>query len=108
MSSTAPPVEDPEQFRMSIGEHLDELRTRLVRSLIALVVAAIVCIWPAKWLLVNVVARPVVMALRRHGQPMNLLATSPVETLIIYVKTVLFCGVMLAAPYILYQLWSFV
>lgn len=108
MLQNATKPDDPEAFRMSIGQHLDELRSRLVRSLLALVIASVACIWPAKWLLVNVVARPVVMALRRHGQPMNLLQTNPVEGVIIYVKTVLFCGALIAAPYILYQLWSFV
>lgn len=99
---------DPESVRMTLGEHLEELRTRLLRSLIALVLACIVCIWFAKWLLVHVVARPVILALERHGQPTDLLATSPVETLIIYIKTVLFCGLVLASPYLLYQAWGFV
>lgn len=93
---------------MSLGEHLDELRARIIRSLFALVLGCVICIWPAKWLLVNVVARPVVLVLQRHGQPANLLATSPAETLIIYVKVVLFCGLLLASPYVLYQAWGFV
>jgi sec-independent protein translocase protein TatC len=100
--------QNPDEVRMTIGEHLDELRSCVVRSLVALVVACVVCIWPAKYLLEYVVARPVILVLRRHGQPDTLLATSPVETLVMYIKVVLFCGVVLAAPYIIYQLWSFV
>lgn len=93
---------------MSIGEHLDELRSRVIRSLVAVVAACLLCIWPARWLLVHIVARPVVLALQRHGQPANLLATGPAETLVIYIKTVLFCGLLLAAPYVLHQIWGFV
>lgn len=93
---------------MTVGEHLDELRSRLIRGLFALVIACLACIWPAKYLLEYVIARPVILVLRRHGQPDSLLATSPVESLLIYVKVVLFCGVLISAPYLLYQLWAFV
>lgn len=92
---------------MSLGEHLEELRGRVARSLVALVLACVLCIWPAKYLL-ELLARPVVLVLRRHGQPDSFLATSPVENLVVYIKVVLICGVIIAAPYIIYQLWSFV
>lgn len=92
---------------MTIGEHLDELRGCLVRSLLALVLACLVCIWPAKFLLA-IITRPLVMALREHDQPENLLATSPVEVILIYVKVVLFAAIVISAPYIIYQLWNFV
>jgi len=93
--------------RMTIGEHLEELRRCLLRSLVALVVACLACIWPAKYLL-EIIARPVVLVLRAHGQPDSFLATSPVENLLVYIKVVLIFGVVLAAPYVLYQLWKFV
>ena len=98
---------DPDEVRMSLGEHLEELRRVIARSLIALVVACLVCIWPAKYLL-ELIARPVVLALRRHGQPDSFLATGPVESLLVYIKVVLIFGLVIAAPYIIYQLWSFV
>lgn len=100
-------AEHPDDVRMSLGEHLEELRTRLIRSLLALLAACLICIWPAKYLL-EFIARPVILALRRHGQPDNLLSTSPPETMFIYIKVVVFAGVVLASPYILHQLWSFV
>lgn len=93
--------------RMTIGEHLDELRGCLVRSLLAFVLACIACIWPAKYLL-ELIARPVVLALRRHGQPDSFLATSPIEAILIYIKVVVFAALVISGPYIIYQLWSFV
>jgi sec-independent protein translocase protein TatC len=98
---------DPEETRMTLGEHLEELRGCVARSLIALVAACLLCIWPAKYLL-ELIARPVVLALRRHEQPDSFLATGPVESLLVYIKVVLIFGLILAAPYILHQLWSFV
>lgn len=98
---------DPEATRMTLGEHLEELRVCVARSLIALLITCLACIWPSKYLL-ELIARPVVLVLRRHGQPDSFLATGPVETLLVYVKVVLIFGLVLGAPYILYQLWSFV
>jgi Sec-independent protein secretion pathway component TatC len=93
--------------RMTIGEHLDELRGCLVRSVLAFVLTALACIWPAKYLL-EIIARPVVLALRRHGQPDSFLATSPVEAILIYIKVVVFAALVISGPYIIYQLWQFV
>lgn len=98
---------DVETTRMTIGEHIEELRGCLLRSMAALVVACLACIWPAKYLL-ELIARPVVLVLRAHGQPDSFLATSPVENLMVYIKVVLIFGVVIAAPYIIYQLWMFV
>jgi Sec-independent protein secretion pathway component TatC len=102
--STAP---DFDSGRMTVGEHLDELRARVVRSLVALVVACVLLIYPAQyifWILV----RPVILTLRQHGQPENLLQTSPTELMTIYIKVVLIAGVVVASPYILYQIWQFI
>jgi sec-independent protein translocase protein TatC len=93
--------------RMTIGEHLDDLRRCLGRCLVAFVLACLACIWPAKYLL-ELIARPVVLALRRHGQPDSFLATSPVEAILIYVKVVVFAGLVISAPYIILQVWSFI
>ncbi|MCK4342736.1 MAG: twin-arginine translocase subunit TatC [Phycisphaerae bacterium] len=98
---------DPNTTRMSIGEHLDELRRCIARSLIALVLACVLCIWPAKFLL-KMLARPVIMVLREHGQPDSFLATHPVENILVYIKVVLIFGLIISAPYIIYQLWNFV
>ncbi len=97
----------PDDVRMTVGEHLEELRRRLIRAIVALVVACILCIWPSKYLL-EFIARPVVLVLRRHNQPENLLQTSPVEAILIYIKVVLVFGIIIASPYMLYQIWAFV
>jgi sec-independent protein translocase protein TatC len=100
-------ADDPREVRMTIGEHLEELRSRLLRALAALVVACVICIWPAKYLLA-IIARPYVLVAGRHEQEMSFLQTNPVEVILIYIKVVLIAGVVIAAPYIIHQLWSFV
>ncbi|MFN0138420.1 MAG: twin-arginine translocase subunit TatC [Phycisphaerae bacterium] len=97
----------PDDIRMTIGEHLDELRGCVVRSLIALVVACLVCIYPAQYLL-KFMARPVMLALRAHGQADTLLATEPTEAFVLYVKVIIVSALVLASPYIIIQIWNFV
>ena len=92
---------------MTIGEHLEELRSCLLRALVALVVACVICIYPAKWLLA-LIARPAILVLQRYNQEMSFLQTSPVEVILIYIKVVLIAGVVIAAPIIIWQLWNFV
>ncbi|HUU94215.1 MAG TPA: twin-arginine translocase subunit TatC [Phycisphaerae bacterium] len=98
---------DPREARMTIGEHLEELRSCLLRALVALVVACVICIYPAKWLLA-LIARPYILVARRYGQETSFLQTSPVEVILIYIKVVLIAGVVIAAPIIIWQLWNFV
>ena len=92
---------------MTIGEHLDELRGCLVRSMLAFVVACLACIWPAKYLLA-LIARPLVLTLQAHDQQDSFLQTSPVEGILVYIKVVVIFGLLFSAPYIIMQLWSFV
>lgn len=97
----------PDNSRMTIGEHLDELRGCLIRSVIALFLAVLICIWPAKFLLA-ILVRPVVLALQAHDQPTSLLATSPVENIVVYIKVVVIFGLIIAGPYVIYQFWNFI
>ena len=106
----APPPRKPDTFadtRMTIGQHLDELRSCLMRSLLAFVVACLICIWPAKYLLA-LIARPVMLALRAHDQQDSFLQTSPVEGILVYIKVVIVFGLIISAPYIIYQVWNFI
>lgn len=97
----------PDQVRMTIGEHLDELRTCLIRSLVALVAACLLWAYPARWM-IEWVMRPFVVVAGSLGQPVSLLATSPTEFFVVYVKFVLVIGLVTASPYIFTQLWAFV
>lgn len=105
--TSSKPPEAVEELRMSIGAHLDELRIRLIYSIVALVVAGLVCIWPSQYLLAFL-ARPVILALERHNQPLTFLATGPTEAFLVYVKVVLIAALVLAGPFIIYQAWQFV
>jgi len=91
---------DPEG-RMSFMEHLGELRTRIVRSLVALLVGLVITL-PFSEKIVDFLARPI----KRMGY--TLIFTSPTEAFWVQMKVALIAGLFLAAPGILWQVWRFV
>jgi sec-independent protein translocase protein TatC len=94
--------EDPEA-RMSFLDHLEELRSRLLKSVIALGVAFGVC-WTYHLEIFHFMVAP----LRAAYPKLELIATAPTETIMLYMKMSFFAGIFLAAPFLLYQVWAFV
>ncbi|WP_300158806.1 twin-arginine translocase subunit TatC [Solidesulfovibrio sp.] len=85
-------------------EHLLELRTRLVRCLIAVGVGFAACYAFAEQLL-GILLRPL-MEVMPGGS--KLIATSLPETFFTVMKLALVAGAFVASPFIFYQLWQFV
>jgi sec-independent protein translocase protein TatC len=116
-ASPPPPPGDDEEgddeekgmLRMSFMEHLEELRTRILRALIGVVVAFLVSITFCKYLW-DIVKAPAVVALRNLGiHPPNLVAISPMDQFnIIYLKLPLLVSIFIGSPWILYQVWGFI
>ena len=88
---------------MTFLEHLDELRGRLTRSLLALSVGFVV-----SWSFREQVFQVLVQPLRRAFPEIRLIFTSPTEAFLLYMKMSFFVGIFLAAPFVLYQIWAFV
>lgn len=90
--------------RMSLLDHLQELRSRIVKVLLALVVAFAVCwIWVEP--LFDFLARPIYAALP-EGRKLAFLGVT--EPLIVYIKVAALAAVFVVSPVILYHLWRFV
>ncbi len=92
---------------MSFGDHLEELRRRLIISLLGLVPILIVCLLFGKSILLFLLD-PLEGQLLRAGQAPTLQALSPVETFGAYVKVSMVAAVLIAVPWLLWQLWLFV
>lgn len=101
-----PKPEDLNGRQMSFLEHLEELRQRLLRSVIALLVGFGICFYFAKNIYAYF-ARPMTSTLHMVGVE-KLVYLNPVDPFNLYIKLALLCGVFLASPYILWQLWLFV
>ena len=90
--------------KMSFLDHLDELRTRIVRSCIAIAVGVVVGFAFIERV-VNFILAP---TRRLLPQGSKLIYTQPGEAFSLYVQVALIAGVMLAAPFIMYQVWLFI
>lgn len=88
----------------SFLSHLIELRDRLTRALIAVLVVFL-CLFPFASDLFDMLARPL-MSVLPEGSKM--IATGVVAPFIIPVKVALVVALAVALPYVLYQAWAFV
>lgn len=94
--------------RMSVVEHLEELRRVLIISLAAWVVGFAVCFIFRDQLLA-VLLHPLTEALKGRDQLVHgAIFTSPTEGITIPMKLSAIAGVVLAMPVILWQVWAFV
>ena len=104
---TAPPPDQPEveeeELQMTLVEHLDELRRRLVWSAGAMaVMTAIAFVFTPTLFQLLIVPAPDVI--KREG----LIFIEPTEAFITYFQVSLMTGIGLASPVILYQILAFV
>lgn len=97
-------TQDNNESKMPITSHLEELRKRLVRSLIAIGIGMGIC-YNFKEQLFNVLTYPLSTALPKNSY---MIFTSLPEAFFNYLKISFFAGLMLASPYVLYQIWKFV
>ena len=91
---------------MSFTDHLTELRTRLVRSAIALLLGFFVC-WSFRIELFSMLAEPISRALADNGV-YQFHAIHITESILVYLKTSFAAAVILTCPLTFYQAWSFV
>jgi sec-independent protein translocase protein TatC len=93
-----------EDVKLPLTAHLEELRTRLIRSLIALGVGFVVCYQFVEPLM-DWLTRPVKQF---ETGKVQIIGTGLAEAFFTKLKVALFAGIFLASPVIFYQIWKFV
>ncbi len=88
----------------SFISHLIELRTRLLRAIIAVVVV-FVCLFPFAKELYSLLAQPLLAALPKGGQ---MIATDVTTPFFVPMKVAMMTAFLVSLPYVLYQAWAFV
>ena len=89
-------------------EHLAELRTRLIHSVIAFIIGMIICftVWNP---IFNFLTAPLCSAMAERGQQdCGLILIKLQEGFFVAISISLLGGLVLGFPYISYQLWRFV
>jgi sec-independent protein translocase protein TatC len=88
---------------MTFLEHLEELRSRLLRSAVYLAGGFAAC-WGFHEPIFHFLTQP----LRRAGFTGEFIYTSPAEAFFLYMKMSFFVGIFVAAPFILWEIWAFI
>lgn len=89
----------PDEVEMSLFDHLEELRQRIFYSLIAAVLCVIGCF---------VAVKPIVQLLEVPAQGVKFLQLAPGEYFFVSIKVAGYSGLLLASPFVLYQIIQFV
>ena len=93
-----------DEKKLPLTSHLQELRTRLILSFVAIGVGFGLC-YTFSQPLFNILAAPLLKVMPVGG---SLIFTSVAEAFFTYMKVGFIGGLILASPFVLYQIWAFV
>lgn len=93
-----------EEDKIPLTEHLEELRTRLIRCFIAVGIGAAAA-YGFKEVIFNILTQPLIEVLPKGD---TIVFTGLPEAFFTYLKVSLLAGLMLASPWIIFELWMFI
>lgn len=93
--------------RMSFGDHLEELRSCVIRALIGVALATGMTLFFGKAVLA-VIFWPLFMVQRANGMQSRVQSLSPTDAFAAYFKISLLAGLIISMPWVLHQAWRFV
>ena len=107
MTQNAKPDElDQEQPQETFMSHLVELRSRLMKAILAVIVVFVVLfIYPGASAIYDVLAQPMLASL---PEGTRMIATGVITPFMVPVKVTLMAAFVIALPIVLYQAWAFV
>ena len=93
--------------KITVGEHLIELRSRLIKSIFFLIKKFVICyIFSDK--IYNFLVDPYAQAVKDDGDNRRLIFTALHETFLTYIKLAFFSAFFFCCPLILIQIWKFI
>lgn len=98
-----------EDSRAPLIEHLNELRSRLMKALVAFVICSLGCFFIAGPIF-NILVEPFIDAFKTHGvtEDPKLIYTAPLEFFFVKLKIALFGGLFVSFPFMAWQVYAFV
>lgn len=107
MAGKTPPKDEIDDSSAPLIEHLAELRTRIIWSLVAFIIAMVLCytVWNPIY---NFLTQPICHALEERGQECGLILLKLQEGFFVAIRISLLGGFALSFPIIGYQMWRFV
>jgi len=93
--------------QMTFFEHLIELRKRIINSLVSVLIGAMIG-WVVAPRFVNWIVKPMTDALKAAHLEPKLVYSHPAGLLNLLITLSVYLGIVIASPWILYQIWLFV
>lgn len=101
------PLDDPDEYRMTFGEHLEELRLRLILGIGGFVIAFLFCLAVVRDWVFQFLCRPLLKVM--HDYELNpQLNDRTGESFGVYLKVSAIAATIIASPWLIYQLWRFI
>ncbi len=107
MSAEAAPTTGAETGHMTLMEHIAELRTRIIRVIIAVAIAALVA-WFLYQPILDLLLGPLRETAPNEDLQQALITTSPLQPFQVRIRITSYTAIGLAMPVILWQIWRFV
>ena len=92
---------------MPLLAHLEELRKRIIFSVLGVLVGFLAC-WSYADRIFGLMQQPIIHALRHHGIGGGLVYLNPTEPFNLYFEVAFVGGLFAASPFVFYQLWLFI
>ncbi len=89
---------------MGFWEHLEELRWRLIKAILGIVIGGIIAAVFVDYIMNDFLLAPA----KQTTPPLELVNLKPYGQLVLYFEVILTCGVILSIPNIFYQIWKFI
>jgi sec-independent protein translocase protein TatC len=94
-------------YSMPLMAHLEELRKRIIFSVLGVIVGFLTC-WSYADRILGLVQQPLIRALHHHGLSGGLVYLNPTEPFNLYLEVGFVAGLFTASPFVFYQLWLFI
>jgi sec-independent protein translocase protein TatC len=107
MADTAVSLSTQDARFLPLLGHLEELRKRIVFSVLGVLVGIVLC-WSYADRIFGLMQQPIIRALRRHGLAGGLVYLNPTEPFNLYLQIAMVAGLFAASPFVFYQLWLFI
>ena len=107
LANETPEKEKDSLPAMGFLEHLEELRRRIIYSIIAVAVGFFAC-WGYAEKIYEIMQRPIMVALQHNGMSEKLVYLNPTEPFNMYLKVAALAGLFVTSPFVLYQVWAFI
>jgi len=89
---------------MSFLDHLEELRWRIIKTLIGVVIGSIVVAFFIDWIVDNVLFAPA----KSTTPPLSIINLRPYGQFLLYMEVILIGGAIASLPNLIYQFWKFI